>query len=48
MDQILFQQACNKVIDNIPQGHEIGTLSEKTMQLLRIIYHLILPAMKSK
>ncbi len=31
MDQILFQQACNKVIDQVKEGHEIGTLSEKTI-----------------
>jgi hypothetical protein len=31
MDQELFQQACDKVIDNIREGKGIGTLSEKTV-----------------
>jgi hypothetical protein len=31
MDQILFQQACDTVIDQIRESHEIGTLSEKTI-----------------
>lgn len=30
MDQHLFQQACDKVLDNIREGSGIGTLSEKT------------------
>lgn len=31
MDQQLFQQACDKVIDNIREEKGIGTLSEKTV-----------------
>ncbi len=31
MDQFLFQQACDKVIDNIREGTGIGTLGEKTV-----------------
>lgn len=31
MDQFIFQQACDKVIDNIREGTGIGTLGEKTI-----------------
>jgi len=31
MDQFLFQQACDKVIDSIREGTGIGTLGEKTI-----------------
>ena len=31
MDQLLFQQACDKVIDGIREGTGIGTLGEKTV-----------------
>lgn len=30
MNSILFQQACDKVLDNVKEGSGIGTLSEKT------------------
>jgi hypothetical protein len=31
MNQILFQEACDKVIDNVRAGNGIGTLAEKTV-----------------
>lgn len=31
MNQLLFQEACDKVIDNVREGSGIGTLGEKTI-----------------